>query len=491
MPRGPAFIERPLHVQVQIVLAWRHWHRDERPPRGRRPRLVNAGLERHLELSGRSARWVAMRGRLHQGGLERRVKNEASLVLPRGEAQRARVAPRPVGAQTDATIVPRALGPLTPHEAASLVLVPHSEVSRRELGTRSRRGGRGENAEQSARKQRSQPSHGNQRTRQLSQCKATISRRQSVRCGYEHMFVRRKQAEYEQARALRRRGWSMRRIAGQVGVALSTVSLWVRDLPRPPAPPQPKAPRPRPCDRPSAKGTRHCPRCDETRPLGEFNRMKDGHQGWCRSCFSSYFRARGKLHREQTRASRRRRAVEAAAFIDDYLAARRCTDCGLADPEILEFDHVGEKRREITVMVGRGQSVKWLREELKHCQVVCVNCHRLRTAQLQNSWRANLDRALELPLLTPHERRNVTLVRRHLIESVCADCGCADTAVLEFDHVRGKNGRVSRMARNGCSLARLEAEIALCEVRCGNCHRRRTRTQLGHRIRGRKLAPPP
>lgn len=52
--------------------------------------------------------------------------------------------------------------------------------------------------------------------------------------------------------------------------------------------------------------------------------------------------------------------------------------------------------------------------------------------------------------------------------------------VLEFDHVRGvKKGDVSLMARQGLALKTIDAEIAKCDVRCANCHRRRTAITQG------------
>lgn len=72
-------------------------------------------------------------------------------------------------------------------------------------------------------------------------------------------------------------------------------------------------------------------------------------------------------------------------------------------------------------------------------------------------------------------RRNKALVLEHLASHPCIDCGLGDPVVLEFDHVRGrKRGDVSVLVGNGCSEATVLAEIAKCEVRCANCHRRQT-----------------
>lgn len=53
----------------------------------------------------------------------------------------------------------------------------------------------------------------------------------------------------------------------------------------------------------------------------------------------------------------------------------------------------------------------------------------------------------------------------------CVDCGYnAHSEALEFDHRPGvdKVSRVSAMSTS--SWARIEAEIAKCDIRCANCH---------------------
>jgi hypothetical protein len=57
----------------------------------------------------------------------------------------------------------------------------------------------------------------------------------------------------------------------------------------------------------------------------------------------------------------------------------------------------------------------------------------------------------------------------------CVDCDETDPIVLEFDHVKDiKKNNISVLVHNGSSLKVIMKEIEKCEVRCANCHRRKT-----------------
>lgn len=72
------------------------------------------------------------------------------------------------------------------------------------------------------------------------------------------------------------------------------------------------------------------------------------------------------------------------------------------------------------------------------------------------------------------KKRNRDYIIAYLQDHPCVDCGESDIIVLDFDHVRGqKQYNISDIVR-GHTLETIQKEIAKCEVRCSNCHRRVT-----------------
>ena len=274
-----------------------------------------------------------------------------------------------------------------------------------------------------------------------------------------------------QARALRAEGLSLRAIARRLDVSPSTVSVWVRDVSVPVAPEVPPPSKPVPHD----ELFRRCSRCEQLLPAGAFNRHDRGRrQWWCRECFKAYFRERGQTHLDQVKAGKIRRRAEARAFIDRYLKSNPCVDCGEADPAVLEFDHLRDKRAAVSWLRVNAAGRAAIAEEIAICEVVCANCHRRRTARRGRWWR--LDPEREPPLsLARCEIRNARHMFAALRSSGCVDCGERDLVVLDFDHIGRKRANVSTLAYDGCSLRRLDEEMSVCQVRCANCHRRRTK----------------
>lgn len=77
-------------------------------------------------------------------------------------------------------------------------------------------------------------------------------------------------------------------------------------------------------------------------------------------------------------------------------------------------------------------------------------------------------------------KRNTEFVFNYLKTHPCVDCGENDPIVLEFDHQHSKSRSLSDMKRQSYSIEAIIAEIEKCEVRCANCHRRRTAKQFNY-----------
>jgi hypothetical protein len=64
----------------------------------------------------------------------------------------------------------------------------------------------------------------------------------------------------------------------------------------------------------------------------------------------------------------------------------------------------------------------------------------------------------------------------YLATHPCVDCGESDPVVLDFDHrdPATKKFSVKDHRSKSKSLDRVMQEVAKCDIRCANCHRRRT-----------------
>lgn len=67
----------------------------------------------------------------------------------------------------------------------------------------------------------------------------------------------------------------------------------------------------------------------------------------------------------------------------------------------------------------------------------------------------------------------------YLLKHPCLDCGESDPVVLEFDHTREKIVNISSLVSNSGTISKFEEEVSRCEVRCANCHRRKTARDFG------------
>lgn len=113
-----------------------------------------------------------------------------------------------------------------------------------------------------------------------------------------------------------------------------------------------------------------------------------GRRGYCGRHYTLWYRnGDPEVQRRATSTEGVDRAFK-EAWVQAYKLERGCADCGYdKHPAALDFDHLpgSVKVRDIK----SGQHLGWvaLQEEVKKCEVVCANCHRIRTANRRQALR--------------------------------------------------------------------------------------------------------
>ena len=121
------------------------------------------------------------------------------------------------------------------------------------------------------------------------------------------------------------------------------------------------------------------------------------------------------------------------------------------------------------------------RTRLDGLQSQCRSCKK----QTQDKWYRN-NRAEHQNRVKQrrfnHRDSVVSLLLEYFRTHHCVDCGESDPLVLEFDHVRGQKIRaIQDMVNRGYRWQTIAQEIDKCEVRCANCHRRKTAKEFSYR----------
>lgn len=130
---------------------------------------------------------------------------------------------------------------------------------------------------------------------------------------------------------------------------------------------------------------RTCRACSTTRPLTDFPRNAEKPQGLaaiCKECQRIVSREHYRLHRERYISRARARNAINGLEIRELIATLKrspCADCTQQYPRhVVQFDHVRGVKR-FNVSRGRRLSVARILAEVAKCDLVCANCHAIRT----------------------------------------------------------------------------------------------------------------
>ena len=136
--------------------------------------------------------------------------------------------------------------------------------------------------------------------------------------------------------------------------------------------------------------SRRCIKCQELKSENDFYLPRSK---TCKGCRIQYIKEWQRNNREKFNATRRRyyrnnkRKINQYAFqwrrkrydwFIKYKQTHPCERCGQSDYRCLEFHHP-EGRKESNLSVGSmiNHRKETLLEEMKRCQILCANCHKI------------------------------------------------------------------------------------------------------------------
>ncbi len=128
--------------------------------------------------------------------------------------------------------------------------------------------------------------------------------------------------------------------------------------------------------------TKHCRVCKQDLPCSEFPlKQNNKHDSLCRECKKNCQRAyyENNRHYYKSRATHRREWLR--EYIRSIKATTPCTDCGRKYHYcVMDFDHREDEAKLFNLSGATWRKGrKQIEKEIAKCDVVCSNCHRIRT----------------------------------------------------------------------------------------------------------------
>jgi hypothetical protein len=237
--------------------------------------------------------------------------------------------------------------------------------------------------------------------------------------------------------------------------------------------------------------TKECTKCHNILPVSDFNisrtsNTKKFYKTYCKSCQKLYkqnydlnntdkHHSYYKSHKDYYIRANKEISERNKKFILEFKLDKNCKDCGINYPYyVLDFDHLHSKKENISYLIF-GRSIDVILEEISKCDIVCSNCHRIRTYNriIKSSTK------LSMSPKNIAARNRISMIKGFVNsqKSVpCADCNITyPYYVMDFDHRNpdDKLFNISEMIYSS-SFSKIKEEIVKCDVVCSNCHRIRS-----------------
>src|SRR5579862_1648346 len=139
-----------------------------------------------------------------------------------------------------------------------------------------------------------------------------------------------------------------------------------------------------------------CSVCEIQKPERDFffrDKRADRLLAQCKDCYTEkrnkiwrdYYNKHGSQYRTNVVERNRKLKNNLRLKMMLYLSGKSCVLCGNSDPRVLKFDHIDPKTKSFSIAQGISSVLSWenILIEIEKCQILCANCHKIKTAAEQ------------------------------------------------------------------------------------------------------------
>lgn len=133
-----------------------------------------------------------------------------------------------------------------------------------------------------------------------------------------------------------------------------------------------------------------CTKCLVDQPLDSFHfkcKIKGTRKPRCKSCSAEFHRAHYQANKNAYKASRTALKSKLIDWFRTYKETHPCADCGVQyHYYTMQFDHVADNKEfDVSQMLSVTTSRQRIEAEMAKCELVCANCHTIRTHNRSHS----------------------------------------------------------------------------------------------------------
>lgn len=122
-------------------------------------------------------------------------------------------------------------------------------------------------------------------------------------------------------------------------------------------------------------------------------KIKHGNKLRCKTCNKEHqkkwYSKNNKTQYERVTNGKEKYKKQNREFIIEYLKNNPCCICGENDIVVLDFDHLQDKKYDVSKLIYLTSSLETIKKEIEKCQILCANCHRRKTAKERNYYKTN------------------------------------------------------------------------------------------------------